>query len=63
MNKSGYRICSGEEKKIKTFIVFSTSPPQRVRNETRKGLHVGFKLFFITCANSFVTNHAAVTVY
>lgn len=52
-----------EEKKISTFIGFSTSPPQRERNETRKGLQVGFRLFFITYTNIFVMSHMILNVY
>lgn len=49
-----YFMLTKKRRKNKTFIGFSTSPPHRERNEMRKGLHVGFRLFFITCANSFV---------
>lgn len=51
------------KKKIRTFIGFLTSPPQSERNETRKGLQVGFRLFFITYTNIFVMSHMILTLY
>lgn len=44
-----------------TFMGLSTSPPQRDRNEMRKGLHMGFRLFFTTCITRVLMSHRALT--
>lgn len=46
----------------RTFIDFSTSPPQSDCSEIRNGFHTGFRLFFTTCTTAQINKTHQLTV-